>query len=87
MITEYEHRVKKEVTKRKVKSDAAEYLESLKMLAEAEAERIIGAVQIVGELHFVIKWKDIVAPSLVVAKEANIKWPQIVIDFYESRVL
>jgi chromobox protein 1 len=50
------------------------------------AERIIGATEEAGELHFFIKWKGTAKTDMVAAKIANIKCPQVVISFYEERL-
>jgi len=51
------------------------------------AEEIIGAMENNGEVHFLIKWKE---PSqdyeLIPCRIVNIKIPQMVIAFYETRL-
>jgi len=49
-------------------------------------EEIIGADISSGQLVFLMKWKEIENPELILSKEVNLKWPQIVIKFYEKRI-
>ncbi|VVC37584.1 Chromo shadow domain,Chromo domain subgroup,Chromo/chromo shadow domain,Chromo domain [Cinara cedri] len=56
------------------------------LFANRQAERILGATDESGELLFLVKWLGINDADLVSSKDANIMWPQLVIEFYESKL-
>ena len=51
-----------------------------------EAKEIVGATDDGGKLKFLINWKGGPQTDIVLAKEANVKCPQVVIKFYEKRL-
>ncbi|XP_048223765.1 chromobox protein homolog 3-like [Perognathus longimembris pacificus] len=71
-------------SKSKKKRDVADKPKSFARVLDPE--RIIGATDSSGEFMFLMKWKDSAATHLVLAKEANLSGPQIVIAFYEERL-
>lgn len=66
--------------KRKEKVDDFECL-----LETHEPDYIVGAKNVDGIYKFLIKWKGEDNADFVLFKDANIKWPQMVIKFYEER--
>ncbi|XP_048191363.1 chromobox protein homolog 3-like [Perognathus longimembris pacificus] len=52
-----------------------------------EPEQIIAVTENREGLMFLMKWKELDKAELVPAKEANVMCPQIVIAFYEGRII
>ncbi|XP_053675419.1 chromobox protein homolog 3-like [Anopheles nili] len=50
-------------------------------------EKILGATEADNELLFLIQWKDKDKAQLVKSKVARVHCPQLVIDFYEERLI
>ena len=51
-----------------------------------DADEILGATEQSGHILFLLKWKGHPDPELVYATEANVRIPQLVIKFYESKL-
>lgn len=51
-----------------------------------QAEEILGATEIDRQILFLIKWSGHSEPTFVLSSEANVKIPQLVIAFYESKL-
>ncbi|XP_058060330.1 chromobox protein homolog 3-like [Anopheles bellator] len=51
------------------------------------AERILGATEVNNTLLFLVQWKDHDKAQLVMSKDARKHCPQLVIDFYEERLI
>ncbi|XP_015786994.1 chromobox protein homolog 5 [Tetranychus urticae] len=51
-----------------------------------EPKKIIGAIRVEDKLMFLIKWESCKKSDLILAEEANIRCPQVVISYYEKRL-
>lgn len=51
-----------------------------------EPLKIVGATDASGELMFLMMWKGCDEADLVPAMEANVRCPNIVIDFYQNKI-
>ncbi|RWS24196.1 chromobox-like protein 5 [Leptotrombidium deliense] len=53
--------------------------------SEADVKCVLGATEINGQIYFLIQWSDEnKEPEPFSASEANLKWPQRVIAFYQK---
>ncbi|KAE9525614.1 hypothetical protein AGLY_014141 [Aphis glycines] len=53
---------------------------------EKVPDKILGATDSSGKLMFLLKWKDTEEADLILADEANLMFPQIVIKYYQERL-
>lgn len=55
-------------------------------VTEKIPDKILGASNSSGQLMFLMKWQGTEESDLISAAEANLMYPEVVIDFYESRL-
>lgn len=74
---------------RKLSTDSNESSLDTKVVSDFERyepEKILGVTNVGGPLKFLMRWKDFQSATFVLAKEANIICPLLVIDYYETRL-
>ncbi|XP_060860327.1 chromobox protein homolog 1-like [Metopolophium dirhodum] len=59
----------------------------VKKVISKKAEKIIGATDASGELMYLMKWEEIDDLDLISANNAKLECPQIVINFYQERLI
>ena len=84
LVTEYE--VKLDQLKVKKKYGLNTNINPRGFARGLEAEKIISASFDTGQIFFSVKWKDSEISDIVPAKEANIRIPELVIEFYEEHM-
>lgn len=53
---------------------------------EKRADYILGLTNCRGQKEFLMKWKGVLEADLILTEVANLRYPQIVIKFYEERI-
>ena len=51
-----------------------------------EPKKIVGAIRIEDKLMFLMRWESCKKCDFILAEEANIRCPQVVISYYEKRL-
>ncbi|KAK5638820.1 hypothetical protein RI129_013115 [Pyrocoelia pectoralis] len=86
---EFQYHKRKYITAT-VTSNSLRTVESRKVIGFArglQPERILACTNSSGQLLFLMQWANSTKVDLVPAAEANIRCPEIVIDFYERHIV
>lgn len=87
MIEEFERAFRKRDEKRQQQQNGVELRRGQRPDPQNfEADRIVGATDSSGELMYLMKWKGRDQTDLVPARQANVKCPRLVIQFFERRL-
>ena len=54
---------------------------------QAKPERIVGVYSYEGRFYFLVKWERVAKADLFECAKFEEKWPQVVIDYYQSKIM
>jgi len=85
LIAALEAKAKTDKTEKKTKRRTNTDFNSPKKIKKS-GDKIIGSSYLYGKFVFLMQWKDSQDADLILAEIANVKCPQLVIQFFEERL-